>query len=254
MKLRQISHALNRSLSKRGLWKTVVFGSRRVLGLSNQPKLQMIQHPFDKEFGVRTSGVIFRAEGDERHDYHGVTPSVFREVCKKWSTLIPASIGSIEEYGFVDLGCGMGRAILLASELPFREVEGVEFDDQLVEIAHQNIAKWVTSGRARSSIAIQRQDVLDYEFSRLPLMIFLYNPFGETILGPLLSRLRQLQTDSSSPVDIVYVHPKYENLLEGSADFHLLWKDRIVFDEDDRLADDFGSRSELCAIYRLCRS
>lgn len=252
MKLRQIRHALNRSLAKRGLWKTVVFGSRRALGFSNRPKLRMIQHPFDREFGVRTSGVIFRREGDERHNYHGVTPSVFREACKKWCSLIPDSVEGIEEFSFIDLGCGMGRAVLMASELPFREVVGIEFDDKLTEIAQTNIAKWVTAGRARSPIAIHRQDVLDYKFPQPPLLVFLYNPFGESILEPTLFRLQQLQRNSSTPVDILYVHPKYSYLFDILSGFRLLWSERISFDDADRLADDFGSRSEVCSIYRLC--
>jgi SAM-dependent methyltransferase len=46
-----------------------------------------------------------------------------------------------ESYVFVDLGSGKGRVLLLAAELPFKEIIGVEFSPELHAIARSNIAR-----------------------------------------------------------------------------------------------------------------
>lgn len=252
MKLRSVRHAFNRSLAKRGFVGTFVFASRRALGLTTRGNVRKVQHYFDQQYGVQTSGVIFRDEGDERHDYHGVTPSVFRAACRRWQQLVSASGNSFEEYTFVDLGCGMGRALLMASEFPFRQVIGVEFDGRLTEIAQTNIQKWITGGRALSPISVLQQDVLEYDFPQPPLLVFLYNPFGETILDPVLRRLQQLKKNFPGPIDILYVHPQCSYLFDDRKRFQLLWSEKIEFDEFDKATDDFGSSNEICSIYSFC--
>lgn len=251
MSLRQIRHALSRSLAKRGLWKTVIFGSRRVLGVSTRPDVREIQHPLDLQHGIQTSGVLFRKEGSDRHAYHGIAPSIFREACRRWQKFLPEEIHSIKEYNFVDLGCGMGRALLLASEMSFRQVEGVEFDGELIRIAQENIRKWVTSGLAGCPIVIHHMDALEYAIPHPPVLVFLYNPFGEKILEAVLRRLSTMRRESGSTIDILYIHPKHDYLLGDRSKFELLWSERLPFDDRDREANEFGARSEVCALYRL---
>ena len=85
-----------------------------------------MRHPFDTEFGVQTSGLVSgrhlkAGHAHDRHStaYYGVAPSIFREICERWRTSPPAF--PAETYSFIDLGSGMGRALLLAAEMPFRE-------------------------------------------------------------------------------------------------------------------------------------
>src|SRR5580698_8299467 len=98
--------------------------SRRLLpGLSVQDGFT--RHPFDVEFGVRTSGLIAgrHLKSGHRHDRHatayfGVAPSVFRSLVRRWRRTRAAA--RLEDFTFVDVGAGMGRAVLLAAELPFK--------------------------------------------------------------------------------------------------------------------------------------
>src|SRR5271163_915733 len=98
-----------------------------------------MRHPFDVEFGgdaefgihaefeVQTSGLVSgrhlkAGHAHDRHNtaYYGVAPSIFREICERWRTSPPTF--PAEGYSFIDLGAGMGRGLLLAAEMPFREV------------------------------------------------------------------------------------------------------------------------------------
>lgn len=42
----------------------------------------------------------------------------------------------------VDLGCGKGRVVLIASQFGFKEVRGIEFAHELCEIARKNCARF----------------------------------------------------------------------------------------------------------------
>src|SRR5271154_7200623 len=120
-----------------------------------------MRHPFDAEHGVQTSGLVrgqHLATGHphDKHStaYYGIAPSVLNGLCARWRStelIVPP-----EDYSFVDLGAGMGRAILLASRMPFREVIGVELHRDLAEIAQNNIDKWELTGRARCPLKIVR--------------------------------------------------------------------------------------------------
>src|SRR5580692_3477265 len=103
--------------------------------------------------GVRTSGLIAGRylKSGHRHDrhvtaYYGVAPSVFQALIRRWLRSVPP--GTIEETTFVDVGAGMGRAMLLAAEHPFHAVIGVELYPALVRIARRNLTVWRKAGRA----------------------------------------------------------------------------------------------------------
>ena len=110
-----------------------------------------IRHPFDAANGVRTSGLVAgrHLKSGHRHDrhataYYGVAPSVFQALIRRWRRSGPPA--PIEGTTFVDVGAGMGRAMLLAAELPFRAVIGVELNPALVRIARRNLAVWRKAG------------------------------------------------------------------------------------------------------------
>src|ERR1700752_1632972 len=119
---------------------------------------RFIDHPFDKRHGLDTSGYVSKRDlvTGHPHDvyltgYSAVAPSVFRQMCRRWIDTLAAR-GRVQAFSFVDVGAGKGRALLLASELPFRKVIGVELSKPLAQIAAQNIEKWNRSKRPRVSI------------------------------------------------------------------------------------------------------
>src|SRR5579863_6045094 len=89
-----------------------------------------MRHPFDLAHGVRTSGLIAgrHLKSGHPHDrhataYYGVAPSVFRRLLQRWKRSKPCA--PISAFTFLDVGAGMGRAVLLACNMPFLEVRGV---------------------------------------------------------------------------------------------------------------------------------
>jgi len=218
-----------------------VKGGRRLLpGLS--VKDGFTRHPFDVEYGVRTSGLIAGRHllSGHRHDrhntaYYGVAPSILQALVARWRR--SAQQAPLDEYTFVDLGAGMGRAVLLAAEYPFRAAVGVELHPTLAGIARKNLAAWRAAGRARAPMRIRCQDVLEYEFPAGPCVAFLFNPFGAPVLRRLLKAMAQQFTGREGGLDLLYANPEQEHVLEMEKGFIRLFSGQVRRSRADAIAD-----------------
>jgi hypothetical protein len=202
----------------------------------------LIRHPFDLEFGVRTSGLVAGRHlgSGRRHDrhvtaYYAIAPSVFQGILVRWrrcSTLAP-----IDEYTFVDVGAGMGRAMLLAAAYPFRAVVGVELHPALARIGRRNLAHWRVTDRAVSPMRMLCRDAADFPLPAGPCVAFLFNPFAAPVLRRLLRAWSHCVAESAQPLDILYVNNEQESVLERAPGFTRLFKGQIRRSHADAVAD-----------------
>ena len=216
-----------------------------------------VVHPFDVEHGTDTGGLIPGSElgVGHRHDlfiagYAGVPPSGFRAAMSRWQSL--GLRYRIEEYAFVDLGCGKGRAVLLASELGFREAVGVELNAGLAEIARANAAIWTTAGKARSPIRIEGGDATEVEWPSGPCLVYLYNPFSEPVMRAVVEGLRKRFGDRRDELEIVYQKPEQAASLER--DFVTVWGGVCELSEEDRVSDPVADPRDETRVYRWKRT
>jgi len=200
------------------------------------------RHPFDEEFGVRTSGLVAgrHLKSGHRHDrhataYYGVAPSVFQSLVKRWQRSRPAA--AMEEFSFLDVGAGMGRAVLLAAELPFRQVLGVELNPTLARIAQRNLTVWRASGRARAPMRVVCGDAVEFSLPAGPCLAFLFNPFGAPVMRRLLMAWSKALAGRPAPLDILYVNNEQESVLERQAGFTRLFLGQIRRSRADAIAD-----------------
>jgi SAM-dependent methyltransferase len=143
----------------------------------------------------------------------------------------------LDEYTFVDLGAGMGRAALLASEYPFRAVVGVELNPVLARIARKNAALWRSAGRPLAPMRWVCGDVVDFEFPAGPCVAFLFNPFGAPVLRRLLERLARTFEDREGQLDILYANNEQEKVLERQVGFVRLFQGQVRRSRADAIAD-----------------
>jgi SAM-dependent methyltransferase len=202
----------------------------------------LVRHPFDLEFGVRTSGLVAgRHLGTgHRHDrhataYYAVAPSVLRGILVRWRRCKP--LAPLDEFTFIDLGAGMGRALLLASEFPFRSVLGVELNPTLTRIARRNLAVWRAAGRARAPMQIIDGDAAAFELPLAPCVAFLFNPFGGPVLRRILGNWSDTFAGRSVKLDILYVNNEQENVLRRQDNLTRLFHGQIRRSHADNVAD-----------------
>jgi SAM-dependent methyltransferase len=164
-----------------------------------------------------------------------VAPSVFHALVRRWRKTGPA--GTLEETTFIDIGAGMGRAMLLAAEMPFRRVIGVELHPTLARMARKNRTLWRNAGRAKAPMRIIRGDVLDFKFPPGPCVLFLFNPFGASVMRRLLSKIAKDFAGRPGALDLLYVNTEQEGVLETQRGFTRLYIGQVRRSREDAIAD-----------------
>jgi SAM-dependent methyltransferase len=215
-------------------------------------------HPFDQKYGTETGGYLGpeelvngRTNDAHNYGYSAIAPSVFHEACKKWRETLPAVSGRIEAYTFVDVGTGKGRPLLLASELPFRKVIGVELSEELAGIAQQNVTRWNRLKKPKAKIRVVREDAMKFLWPRTPLLVYLYNPFACSLIERMAENIAAVSTAGSGLADLLYVNPTCAETLAEQGHFTRLWTGRIPMSDADQKSDPYGTTSDLVSIYRL---
>jgi hypothetical protein len=122
-------------------------------------------------------------------------------------------IPDLRRFTFVDLGCGKGRALLVAAKLGFGRIIGVEFASQLVATAKRNLL----SAGIKNAIVLH-QDAADFEPPDDELVIFLYNPFSREVVRPVLENLGRRATNSAQMFYVIYQRPVCAEFFDA-ADF-----------------------------------
>jgi len=204
------------------------------------------RHPFDLEHGVKTSGLIAgrHLETGHTHDryntaYYGVAPSVFHALIRCWKRSLPIlpPLVSMEEFTFIDFGAGMGRALLLAAEMPFREVVGVELHPGLVRIAKKNLTLWKAADRARAPVRIVLGSAVEFVFPPTPCVAFLFNPFGAPVLRRLVDSMAKAFAERPGQLDLIYVNDEHAGVLEKHPGLRRLFRGPIQRSRADAVAD-----------------
>jgi hypothetical protein len=208
------------------------------------------EHAFDREHGVDTSGLI-RGEAlatGSRNDlwntaYYGIGVSVFHRVLEQ----VPARFR--EGATFIDLGCGKGRALLLASGYPFRQVVGVEIVPSLHGVALENARRYSSGHPGAPPIDVLLGDAASYVFPSGPLLLYLYHPFCRPVLEQVLKNLGKSLERESREVAVVYINDELRDALDRAPFLERIWTATVAMDAMDCLADRVGSSAEDCTVY-----
>lgn len=213
-------------------------------------------HPFDLEHGVETSGIVppedlatGHSHDAQSHAYVGIAPSRFQSTIRRWLETPP--VVPAEHYAFVDLGCGKGRAVLLAAELHFRETIGVELNPALARVAENNLEIWRRAGRAPRPARMVCGDATEFVLPEGPCVVYLANPFGAVVLDRLLERLEARRAAGGGTVDILYQTPQHEPVFERRPRFRRLWSGVMPVSKADAAAERSYGTTDRCIAYRI---
>lgn len=166
---------------------------------------------FDRRHGTDTGGFehIWKFQIDSENARFGTHYNATSE-----HELVEALNGLSETFSgfsFVDLGCGKGKALMVAARLGFRTVIGVEFAPELAAIARANLARLQIS----NGVVIDA-DAATFAFPNDPIVLYLYNPFTREVMTDVVTNLGKSRAEK---VYVVYKNPTYADVVLDSSGF-----------------------------------
>ena len=127
--------------------------------------------------------------------------------------------------GFVDFGCGKGRATIYVHNRFQVPVTGIEMNEQLYDETLVNKVNYIQEIKKESgSIHVTCCLAEDYEVKATENRFFLFNPFSVHIFMKVVENILLSVEQQRRDVDIIlyYPHTKYIEYLETNTDFKLL--------------------------------
>jgi SAM-dependent methyltransferase len=251
--MRKLLRAVVHTYANHGLLGTVYRLGHRLISGRPDPDTepQPGVHPFDLARGVDTGGYIpgkqlasalgGRGAAAEFYNtaYYGIAPSTLRQAL----SLLPEPV---DPFTFIDLGCGKGRGLLVAAELPFQALIGVELSPQLCAVAQKNLA-------ADPRCSIVHQDAASYHYPATALVIYLYHPFLKPLLRRVLRNLDRQMRATARPLYLLYANPGYPEVLGHFKWLRQVWDYSVPLSAEDAAADRHGITHERYTLYRAER-
>lgn len=185
---------------------------------------------FDRQYGVDTGGNVRPAPGSVQGrnwifgvSYQAVDTASFVEALNR----VPIRHS---EFTFIDFGSGKGRALLLAAGFLFKRIVGVEYCEELAEVARQNIRRFPTTAKRCGPIEVVSADAAEFPIPAGPLVLFFFNPFGEPVMQQVVHNVVASFRAHQRRVLVVYFTPYFEALWERTGLFQRLQASPAVFD------------------------
>ena len=158
------------------------------------------QRVFDCLLGVSTRGIM-STEGSV------IEGCLYYQGCQwlsvRWALkYLKPSMSDV----FVDLGSGKGKALLIACQLQYKRVIGVEIDKELSCWAARNI------DRARPRLRAEKVECLNFNILEWFIpddtsVIFMYNPFIGQTFSSVMSKVFESYDNNPRPLHIIYEFP-----------------------------------------------
>ncbi|MGH7906833.1 MAG: methyltransferase domain-containing protein [Candidatus Binataceae bacterium] len=160
---------------------------------------------WERRLGINTRGSHAEEGGLGEHHYYATVPyrSLF-DMLKRLE-MQPSDV-------FADLGSGKGRVVCCAALRPIKEVIGVDYNEQLCEMARRNASR-MRGARAGVSIIGKRAEEFDYNRANI---YYLFNPFGRKTFSEVVAKMAATTAARAQPIRIVYSNPEYEDILAAA--------------------------------------
>jgi hypothetical protein len=216
--LLSLKKKIKRTFVKRGVRGTITHSFHHIQYIINpsvrkDKALKKYQlEEFDRKYGLDTSGLIpitDLAISSKNWIYGGMYEPVglidFGKIFKDLKI-------AYDQFNFVDLGSGKGLACLLASTLPFKKIIGVEFSEELNDIAKDNYFHFqVEEQNCRDSEFIC-MDASEYIFPNDPFILYMYNPFEPPVMSQVRDNVIRAYKKRPRQIVVVYYYPAHSYL------------------------------------------
>ena len=134
-------------------------------------------------------------------------------------------------YTFIDYGSGKGRGLLLASQLPFRRVVGVEYSPILHQIAEHNLHVVRFAKRRSGPVESVCEDAVRFQIPEEPVVLYFFNPFARQIMESVRENLVRSYEGNPRSIVVIYYTPTHSDVWDA-VDFlkrHAWSSDYVIY-------------------------
>jgi Methyltransferase domain len=181
----------------------------RIRALAVERRVQhVLQRSYERRLGIETTDAVdlrdLGVAGEGRADYYAAPAFALRAALRR---LRPSRRDVL-----VDLGAGKGKAVIVAAQLPFAKVIGVELADDLTTIARANVE------RVRRRLRCQDVELVTADATSWPIpgdvsVTYMYCPFMGAVFDAAMERVFESFDSYPRPLFIVYGYPWEHNRL-----------------------------------------
>lgn len=191
------------------------------------------RHPIDLQYGTDTSGLVdpLTLQRDaslvgQLRPYMGSQPTIIRRALD--------TLGDISGYTFVDIGCGKGRPMIVASEYPFALALGYDISTDLVRTANANAVVMARHYPQRPPIRALHANVSDLRVPSGNVVVFMFNPFGPELMTVLLEKLEAgLASGAIQHLFVVYDNPVCGDVFDSSNHLKRWFAGVFAYDDNE---------------------
>jgi len=166
---------------------------------------------FDRRFGVNTSGILYRHQLEPAHRFtqstgYSATPkAIFCRMLRQLKL-------DFSRFTFVDIGCGKGKALLLAGEVPFKQIVGIDLSPEFMRIAEENFSRYRGMRRC-SSVQFICMDAREFSAPDGPAIYYFFDPFGESVMKEIVQNIQRSLARAPWETYVVYYIANHQQAL-----------------------------------------
>jgi SAM-dependent methyltransferase len=193
---------------------------------------------FDLRWGVDTSGVWVPQKTDVvgpnwkyGANCQGSNPAILNQILSE----LPIRHN---DFTFIDLGSGKGRALLVASRFQFKKIIGVEYSKQIIDIARNNVNRFPEKEKKCFYTELIHCDATKLSIPSGPLVIFLANPFAKPVLEEVVRNVVSSYKEVPRRIIVVYLINLYRELWINSGIMNEVQNSKLIsiFDTNSNLS------------------
>jgi SAM-dependent methyltransferase len=176
---------------------------------------------FDLKSGTRTRGKTAAAKlGLQSSDLAHLTG--YQAVNEKHLRSALEASSFPRQSVFVDIGCGKGKALLIAAGYDFiARAVGVELAPSLCDDARRNVERLRKGGVLHKPVDIVEADAARYRFMNGENIFFVNNPFDWSLMSRLVDNICEAARLANKEVFFLYANPASAEALRNDSRLRL---------------------------------
>lgn len=153
-----------------------------------------------------------RIDKEYNIDTQTIPNSTYIPISTKVFKMIMNNIEQKDEIKFLDYGSGKGKALILASEMGIKDITGIEFNEELVELSKKNLDSYRSKQHTSSKFNVIYGDATKFREIDQYNLFFVNNSFGgnpseERLVAKIFKNIEDSLERNPRHVNLVYVHP-----------------------------------------------